>query len=73
MRRVVYAAQLAYGDQPTLPKVEHASEPLFLYAVAKLWASNTVRSSRVYGLETVSLRYFNVFGPRGIRVLNIPA
>jgi UDP-glucose 4-epimerase len=67
VRRVVYAASSsAYGDQPTLPKVEHmAPDPLSPYAVAKLVGEYYCQVfTRVYGLETVSLRYFNVFGPR---------
>ena len=67
VKRVVYAASSsAYGDQPTLPKVEHMSpDPLSPYAVAKLVGEYYCRVfTRVYGLETVSLRYFNVFGPR---------
>src|SRR4029078_101532 len=67
VRRVVYAASSsAYGDQPTLPKVEQMSpDPLSPYAVAKLVGEYYCRVfTRVYGLETVSLRYFNVFVPR---------
>ena len=67
VRRVVYAASSsAYGDQPTLPKVENMlPEPLSPYAVAKLVGEQYCQVfTRVYGLETVSLRYFNVFGPR---------
>jgi nucleoside-diphosphate-sugar epimerase len=67
VRRVVYAASSsAYGDQPTLPKVETMlPEPLSPYAVAKLVGEQYCQVfTRVYGLETVSLRYFNVFGPR---------
>ncbi len=67
VRRVVYAASSsAYGDQPTLPKCEQMSpDPLSPYAVAKLVGEYYCRVfTRVYGLETVSLRYFNVFGPR---------
>lgn len=67
VRRVVYAASSsAYGDQPTLPKAEQMSpDPLSPYAVAKLVGEYYCQVfSRVYGLETVSLRYFNVFGPR---------
>jgi nucleoside-diphosphate-sugar epimerase len=67
VRRVVYAASSsAYGDQPTLPKVETMlPEPLSPYAVAKLVGEYYSQVfTRVYGLETVSLRYFNVFGPR---------
>src|SRR4029434_4594229 len=67
VRRVVYAASSsAYGDQPTLPKSEQmAPDPLSPYAVAKLVGEYYGKVfPRVYGLETVSLRYFNVFGPR---------
>ena len=67
VRRIVYAASSsAYGDQPTLPKVEDMSpDPLSPYAVAKLVGEYYCQVfTRVYGLETVSLRYFNVFGPR---------
>lgn len=67
VRRVVYAASSsAYGDQPALPKVETMlPEPLSPYAVAKLVGEHYCQVfTRVYGLETVSLRYFNVFGPR---------
>ena len=67
VRRVVYAASSsAYGDQPTLPKSEQMPpDPLSPYAVAKLVGEYYCRVfTRVYGLETVSLRYFNVFGPR---------
>src|ERR1044071_2578389 len=67
VRRVVYAASSsAYGDQPTLPKVEDmAPDPLSPYAVAKLVGEYYCQVfTRFYGLETVSLRYFNVFGPR---------
>jgi UDP-glucose 4-epimerase len=67
VRRVIYAASSsAYGDTPTLPKQEGmVSNPISPYAVAKL-ASEYYMSSfyRCYGLETVSLRYFNIFGPR---------
>ena len=67
VRRVVYAASSsAYGDQPTLPKAEDMlPDPLSPYAVAKLVGEYYCQVfTRVYGLETVSLRYFNVFGPR---------
>ena len=67
VKRVVYAASSsAYGDQPTLPKSEEMSpQPLSPYAVAKLVGEYYCQVfTRVYGLETVSLRYFNVFGPR---------
>lgn len=67
VKRLVYAASSsAYGDQPTLPKAEEMSpQPLSPYAVAKLVGEYYCQVfTRVYGLETVSLRYFNVFGPR---------
>lgn len=67
VRRLIYAASSsAYGDQETLPKVETMRpEPLSPYAAAKLTGEHycSVFNS-VYGLETFSLRYFNVFGPR---------
>ena len=66
VKRVVYAASSsAYGDTPTLPKHEAMlPNPISPYAVQKL-AGELYMSSfyRVYGLETVSLRYFNIFGP----------
>jgi nucleoside-diphosphate-sugar epimerase len=66
-KRVVYAASSsAYGDTPTLPKHEAMMpNPISPYAVAKL-ASELYMISfyRCYGLETVCLRYFNIFGPR---------
>jgi nucleoside-diphosphate-sugar epimerase len=67
VRRLIYAASSsAYGDQPTLPKVETMSpDPLSPYAAAKLMGEYYCSVfTRVYGLETFSLRYFNVFGPR---------
>src|SRR5271165_3720319 len=67
VKRVVYAASSsAYGDTPTLPKHEAMTpNPISPYAVAKL-ASELYMVSfyRCYGLETVCLRYFNIFGPR---------
>jgi UDP-glucose 4-epimerase len=66
VRRVVYAASSsAYGDTPTLPKHERMlPDPISPYAVAKLAGEYYMRSfARVYGMETVALRYFNVFGP----------
>ncbi len=67
VRRVIYAASSsAYGNQPTLPKVETMRpEPLSPYAVAKLVGEYYCQVFwHVYGLETICLRYFNVFGPR---------
>ena len=66
VRRVVYAgSSSAYGDTPTLPKHEGMLPgPISPYAVAKLAGEHYMGAfSRVYGLETVVLRYFNVFGP----------
>lgn len=67
VKRVVYAASSsAYGDTPTLPKHEAMiPNPISPYAVAKLASEYYMTSFfRCYGLETVSLRYFNIFGPR---------
>jgi nucleoside-diphosphate-sugar epimerase len=67
VKRVVYAASSsAYGNQPTLPKHEAmASDPVSPYAVAKYSGELYMKSFyRCYSLETVCLRYFNVFGPR---------
>ena len=66
LRRFVYAASSsAYGDTPTLPKVETMpTDPLSPYAVGKLVGEYYCSVfSKVFGLETISLRYFNVFGP----------
>jgi UDP-N-acetylglucosamine/UDP-N-acetyl-alpha-D-glucosaminouronate 4-epimerase len=67
VKRVVYASSSSlYGDTPTLPKHEGMLPgPISPYAVAKLAGEYYMSSFyRVYGLETVALRYFNVFGPR---------
>ena len=67
VKRVVYAASSsAYGDTPTLPKREDMLPyPISPYATAKLASEYYMTSFyRCYGLETVCLRYFNVFGPR---------
>jgi nucleoside-diphosphate-sugar epimerase len=67
VKRVVYAASSsAYGDTPTLPKHEAMTpNPISPYAVAKLASEHYMISFfRCYGLETVCLRYFNIFGPR---------
>jgi UDP-glucose 4-epimerase len=67
VRRVVYASSSSvYGLNPELPKHEDApTVPISPYATAKLAAEGYTRSIHgVYGLDTVSLRYFNVFGPR---------
>jgi len=67
VKRVVYAASSsAYGDTPTLPKHEDMRpDPISPYAVAKLASEHYMISFyRCYGLETVCLRYFNIFGPR---------
>src|SRR5205823_11584707 len=67
VKRVVYAASSsAYGDTPTLPKIETMKpDPISPYAVAKLASEHYLISFyRCYQLETVALRYFNIFGPR---------
>jgi len=67
VKRVVYASSSSvYGDIPTLPKAEDMpAAPLSPYAVTKLTSEHYCRVfTRLYGLDTVSLRYFNVFGPR---------
>ena len=67
VKRVVYASSSSvYGDNPELPKREEMiPNPLSPYAVSKLAAEKYCTVfAKVYGLETVSLRYFNVFGPR---------
>lgn len=67
VRRVVLASSSSvYGSNPNLPKREdHQTLPISPYATAKLAGENYARSfHQVYGLETVALRYFNVFGPR---------
>jgi len=67
VRRIVNASSSSvYGNAGELPKVEsQAPDPISPYAVAKLAAERFCTSfSRVYALESVSLRYFNVFGPR---------
>jgi nucleoside-diphosphate-sugar epimerase len=67
VKRVVYAASSsAYGDQPILPSTESMRpRPISPYAVQKLTGEYYMSSYwQVYGIETVSLRYFNVFGPR---------
>jgi UDP-glucose 4-epimerase len=84
VRRVVYASSSSlYGDSPTLPKHEGmAPNPLSPYGAQKLFGEMYCQVfTRAYGLETVSLRYFNVFGPRqdrtsqysGVLALFIPA
>ena len=67
VRRLVFAASSsAYGDTVELPKHEEmASDPLSPYALQKVVGEMYLRMfTRLYGLETVSIRYFNVFGPR---------
>ena len=67
VRRIVYAASSsAYGDQPTQPKHEEMLPmPLSPYAVQKLTCEYYIQAfHRVYGLEGICLRYFNIFGPR---------
>ena len=67
VKRLIYAgSSTAYGDSPTLPKVETMpTNPISPYGVSKLAAQMYCEVfTRVYGLETVTLRYFSVFGPR---------
>jgi UDP-glucose 4-epimerase len=84
VKRVVYASSSSvYGDSPTLPKHEDMMpNPLSPYGAQKLFAEIYCQVfTRAYKLETVSLRYFNVFGPRqdatsqysGVLALFIPA
>jgi len=67
VRRVIYASSSSiYGDSPTLPKREDMlPAPKSPYAVSKMAGEQYCRAfAEVFGLETVCLRYFNVFGPR---------
>ena len=67
VKRLVFAASSsAYGDTPTLPKHERMpTNPLSPYALQKVVGEQYLQMfTRLYGLETVSIRYFNVFGPR---------
>lgn len=67
VKRVVFAGSSSeYGDTPTLPKHEEMpTDPLSPYALQKVVGEQYMRQfTRLYGLETVSIRYFNVFGPR---------
>ena len=67
VKKLVFASSSSvYGDTPTLPKVETMTpDPMSPYAVTKLTAEHYCRVfSSLYGLPTVALRYFNVFGPR---------
>lgn len=84
VKRVVYASSSSlYGDSPTLPKHEAMMpNPLSPYGAQKLFGEMYCQVfTKAYGLETVSLRYFNVFGPRqdatsqysGVLALFIPA
>ena len=66
VRRVIFAASsAAYGDTPTLPKMETMEpRPLSPYAASKLAGEQLMRIfAELHGIETISLRYFNVFGP----------
>ena len=67
VKRLVYAgSSSAYGDQPTLPKREDMpTKPLSPYALQKLVGEQYLAMfTKLYGLDTVTIRYFNVFGPR---------
>jgi UDP-glucose 4-epimerase len=69
VRRVVYSSSSSvYGDQPTLPLTEDMPpNPLNPYACQKLMSEIYARNfAHIYGLETVCLRYFNVYGPRQV-------
>jgi nucleoside-diphosphate-sugar epimerase len=69
VRRVVYSSSSSvYGDQPTLPLTEDMpANPLNPYACQKFMGEIYARNfARIYGLETVCLRYFNVYGPRQV-------
>lgn len=67
VKRLVFAASAAaYGDNPTMPRVETLTpDPLSPYALAKVAGEYYCKIfARIFGLETVALRYFNIFGPR---------
>ena len=67
VKRIVFASSSSvYGDNPVLPKHEGMlPNPLSPYAVSKLTGEHYMRVfNKLYGLETISLRYFNVFGPK---------
>jgi nucleoside-diphosphate-sugar epimerase len=67
VKRFIFAASSsAYGNTPTLPKLETMTpEPLSPYAISKLTCEHMLRVyAQIHGMETLSLRYFNVFGPR---------
>ena len=67
VKRLVFAASAAaYGDNPTMPRVETLTpDPLSPYALAKVCGEYYCRVfTKIFGLETVALRYFNIFGPR---------
>jgi UDP-glucose 4-epimerase len=67
IKRVVYASSSSvYGNQPTLPKLETMTpDPLSPYAIGKLTSELYAKAfNNLYGLSTIGLRYFNVFGPR---------
>jgi len=67
VKRMVFAASSsAYGDNPILPRIEtHEPRPLSPYALMKLTGEYYCKVfTNIYGLETVALRYFNIFGPR---------
>ena len=66
-KKFIFASSSAiYGDEPTLPKTEDMKpDPLSPYAVAKITGEYYARVfSEIYGLKTICLRYFNVYGPR---------
>ncbi len=67
VKRVIYSSSAAvYGDEPSLPKTENSPlKPMTPYALSKLASEQyALIFHKIYGMETVALRYFNVFGPR---------
>jgi len=67
VKRVIYSSSAAvYGDEPTLPKTENSPlKPQTPYALTKLTGEQyAIIFNKIYGMETVALRYFNVYGPR---------
>ena len=74
VRRLVFAgSSSAYGDTPTLPKHEDMpTNPLSPYALQKVVGEQYLQMfTKLYGLETVSIRYFNVFGPRQDPIVSV--
>lgn len=75
VRRLIFASSSSvYGEEGELPRREsQRANPMSPYAVSKLAAERyCISFSRIYGIETISLRYFNVFGRGGIRTRSTP-